>query len=559
MSGGLKEYGVLFSNSKLYSPALQREDQQGFQEHLRKLHQNKLEAWCPCQTRAKPRIFSRLRGRTYHPVKESNSGPRHSFDCTRYSLPNDFSGRGTYTVGVVEETKHGIQITFREPMTRRPTPAESTGTGLSRVSGSGRTQSRMSPRGLLDYFWTEASLNRWHPNMAGKRSWGVVARELNKAAEPIRLNGVPLSEYLMVLEPDLTGSSLHASTRRFIATAKRLAAADRGDTPRVLIIVEIQAVHRDIDGTSLDIGASWSGVGLRVHVDEHGFEVLKRGSVDFRRLAENAPIHDRGEVRLVALLQIEISGQQGDWIANVQSGAVSAMTAQFIPYASDYERRFTRDLIAEERWFIKPLRYDAAEVVFPDALLLDGKDRPRAMEVYGRNGDPVYRKRKETKTALYADGAAGAQPWVWDVPAGADPWTVKRPPFPQRVIHPKAKQGKEHHVGWHKAIPTNTAQKHETPQADFVRPPLPQVPIGRPAFTPPSAPTLEQDRLGPSYGAYESNLMTRSPPPPLPDSPDERNPIRLVLKPQEPLQPETPLPTSISLPLWRRVLKLFFG
>ncbi len=68
--------------------------------------------------------------------------------------------------------------------------------------------------------------------------------------------------------------------------------------------------------------------------------------------------------------------------------------------ASDLERQFANDLVAEGRAFTKPLRYDAdTDIILPDFVLTDtGVVSGWPMEVFGRD-DADYRARRVEKAA----------------------------------------------------------------------------------------------------------------------------------------------------------------
>lgn len=94
--------------------------------------------------------------------------------------------------------------------------------------------------------------------------------------------------------------------------------------------------------------------------------------------------------------------------------ALMTVSPRFIPLDSGYEGMVEDRLWQEKRAFIKPLRYDGEEDVFPDFVLKDvpGVDA-LPMEVFGMNS-PEYLQRRQVKTAHY-DAEYGAEGWwYWD-------------------------------------------------------------------------------------------------------------------------------------------------
>jgi len=93
--------------------------------------------------------------------------------------------------------------------------------------------------------------------------------------------------------------------------------------------------------------------------------------------------------------------------------------------------RFSEGIVEEKLWqekraFIKPLRYDGEEDVFPDFVLKDvpGMDA-LPVEVFGMN-TPEYMQRKQEKIAHYDTEYGQGHWWSWEAAA-----SMEMPPFPQ--------------------------------------------------------------------------------------------------------------------------------
>jgi hypothetical protein len=112
------------------------------------------------------------------------------------------------------------------------------------------------------------------------------------------------------------------------------------------------------------------------------------------------------------------------WIV---ASAIMKTTLNFIPFASNYEKRVAKLLVEQNRSFRKPLRYDDTDAVFPDFVLLDTAVSEYPMEVYGMRHE-AYQKRREEKEQYYCE-EFGMNHWVW-VAAGEGA-TADPPPFPQ--------------------------------------------------------------------------------------------------------------------------------
>jgi hypothetical protein len=94
--------------------------------------------------------------------------------------------------------------------------------------------------------------------------------------------------------------------------------------------------------------------------------------------------------------------------------ALMKVSPGFIPLDSGYKGAVEEKLWQEKRSFIKPLRYDGEEDVFPDFVLKDipGVDA-LPMEAFGMN-TPEYLLRKQEKTSHYESEYGPGRWWSWN-------------------------------------------------------------------------------------------------------------------------------------------------
>ncbi len=109
--------------------------------------------------------------------------------------------------------------------------------------------------------------------------------------------------------------------------------------------------------------------------------------------------------------------------------ALMTVSPRFIPLDSGYEGVIEEKLWQEKRAFIKPLRYDGEEHVFPDFVLKDvpGVDA-LPMEVFGMN-TPEYLLRKQEKISHYESEYGPEHWWSWNAAEKSD-----MPAFPFRKM-----------------------------------------------------------------------------------------------------------------------------
>ncbi|WP_238493694.1 DUF1173 family protein [Pantoea ananatis] len=100
--------------------------------------------------------------------------------------------------------------------------------------------------------------------------------------------------------------------------------------------------------------------------------------------------------------------------------ALMSVSPRFIPLDSGYEGMVEDRLWQEKRAFIKRLRYDGDEDVFPDFVL---KDVPCVdalpMEVFGMSS-PDYLRRKQAKSAHYDSEYGAGIWWYWNAAEKSD-------------------------------------------------------------------------------------------------------------------------------------------
>ncbi|MGN9788668.1 hypothetical protein ACTMTF_45215 [Nonomuraea sp. ZG12] len=78
---------------------------------------------------------------------------------------------------------------------------------------------------------------------------------------------------------------------------------------------------------------------------------------------------------------------------------------------SSYELMMADHLIAHQRAFTKPLRYDGIEEVFPDFILTDAPGPAVYVEVYGMPKREAYGARKRAKQAHYQQARLPVVEW----------------------------------------------------------------------------------------------------------------------------------------------------
>lgn len=93
----------------------------------------------------------------------------------------------------------------------------------------------------------------------------------------------------------------------------------------------------------------------------------------------------------------------------IDSVSLMLTSEQWIPIEGVHELPLIGALVAQQRRFIKPLRYDARSAApFPNALLLDTGPSPMPLHVLS-----VFMNPKERAVKEKAIARVGEMAWVW--------------------------------------------------------------------------------------------------------------------------------------------------
>ena len=179
----------------------------------------------------------------------------------------------------------------------------------------------------------------------------------------------------------------------------------------VLILAPIKAIHETDFGGRIEL----------LHLPEFTFWLSQHvlNSIQRRFERELGALNatpDKKSVqddRVVGLFKIAALKNKVDQLRILDAGLLR-VTPDWIPVHSSYESILARALVGQQRYFQKPLRYDAdTETVFPDFLLTDCGAVPVPLEVFGFTNNPTYESRKQAKLNYYR--SLDAPFWCWDV------------------------------------------------------------------------------------------------------------------------------------------------
>lgn len=339
------------------------------------------------------------------------SGHEHAPDCRFYSVWPDERQAAIYAPDVVKAAADGRLVVRLPTGLQKKDVPDKTRDALSAGAGPGRRRRQPSMRllGLLHLLWEQSGINVWHPAFdKKKRSPGWVSWRLNETAARIRIGRIPLQQSLMLMA--MKDSPQVAQNRQI--------AKDAGRGARRLILISQLAAWSDAADerlqTTLPLGLFF------------GFPDLVLPE-DVRLRLERSFCRELGDwrrgMKVVVIVETEppettfrhVDGRnRPSSCSTVIDVALMTVSPRFIPLDSGYEGIVEDRLWQEKRAFIKPLRYDGEDDVFPDFVLKDvpGVDA-LPVEVFGMN-TPEYQLRRQQKTAYYDAEYGQGNWWYWN-------------------------------------------------------------------------------------------------------------------------------------------------
>lgn len=369
-----------------------------FQQALARAHQNGQRPRCLCTPAGLDMYVARHE--RYRVKRLPDSGPQHHPSCPSYEPEDACSGLG-YLVGDAVRDAGSDQVELRVdfPWVRlhgRAVPSGPPG-DCGEVANP---RARMSLRAVMNYLFERAGFNRWTPAMAGKRHQGVLHKYLMDAAVGIAVKGVPLAERLYVPERFDERRMAEVAARRSEKLA--ILRPQDGCSPMALVIGDLKAcepgdlVHRLWIRHMPD---------LPLLQAPQGWQRLVRA---YRPLLE---AHDADGGRRLRLVMGALVRARRSCGYEIDTGHLMLTNRDWIPLEGPHELPLVEALVAQQRRFFKPLRYDApTAALFANVLLLDGGPRPVAMHLFS---DLMSEKDRAIKERLLQ--ANNGSSWVWSV------------------------------------------------------------------------------------------------------------------------------------------------
>ncbi|MEV0934266.1 DUF1173 family protein [Streptomyces phaeochromogenes] len=349
---------------------------------------------CLCQTPALRLVIRCSRAGRYHLAGWPGEGELHDPSCSFHKLATELTGRDAYSTEAIHEGDDGVAIRFSAALTRKLSAPEPN--KASTEQRDGRARRTVGLLGLLHWLWEEAQLTAWHPRWR-RRTWWVCHARLREQIAGCSINHEELTDALYVVPP-FREEYARRNTAAFetfrIARLKRR----RGTQRRGLVLGEIKDVRPTQYGVRYALAHHRGALFATTALDER----LRRS---YRHAFSTAA--DEHEARRIGLFLVELSPKGNVRVVDMAAMLVSKF---YVPADSSHEVVMANALTDAGRAYVKPVRYDGSDLVFPDFVLTD--THPHSyVEVYGIHGRESYDQRKRVKQAHYQRQGAGLIEW----------------------------------------------------------------------------------------------------------------------------------------------------
>ena len=297
-----------------------------------------------------------------------NTGHQHHPDCDSYEIPSELSGRGEVQNKAISEdhetglTSLKLDFSLSKMSTKR---AVSQGSGKE-VTAVKADPKKLTIRSLLHFLYDEAGLNKWTPNMQGKRSWFVVRKYLLQAAQNKVTKSNPIGECLLIPENFSIEHKDKITTRRrkFLSKLKK-----QGSKQKMGILIgEVKAIDESRFGYKMTIK----------HMPDTpvfmGEEVYNRINKAFP--TELAFFYEKESIHLLTICTFSLSASGSPQVETI---SLMAVDQNWLPFENIEELEFIEKLCSSKQPFIKGLRYNlGSSDVIASVLLTDG-EQPTAV------------------------------------------------------------------------------------------------------------------------------------------------------------------------------------
>ncbi|MFG6433020.1 DUF1173 family protein [Roseateles sp. LYH14W] len=320
----------------------------GFAEAIARAHAGRLRPRCLCRSEGAEMYVARL-AHGYVVKRMPDTGNRHAADCPSFAPSAEQTGLAPLLGSAIREDPATGITTLRLdfPLFRsRQTGYSTVASSSAHVYGVSASGTKLSMGGLLHYLWEHAGLTRWHPGFEGKRTWAIIRRHLQRAADHVIAGGCSLGARLYVPEPFSLANQDEIRARRWANWSS--AAAQEGRHQQLsLLIAEVKEV----------LPARHGHKAVVKHVPDVAFTldepICKAIGQRFSR--ELGMWTSGPDIRMLMLATFELRPAGVPAICGIH---LMPVTRQWLPVDTMNEQQLVEQLVRDGRSFKKLLRYD---------------------------------------------------------------------------------------------------------------------------------------------------------------------------------------------------------
>ncbi|CAD0264185.1 conserved hypothetical protein [Pseudomonas veronii] len=319
-----------------------------------------IEAECLCRgsthkingnDRAKVLIKRRSDRDGFYLFRAPNTGASHGIYCIFNTIPEKHCGRKVYTPSTIIETLDGnLKVTMKKRLLRSNEQFSASKANTGQFTC-------LTLKAVLDLLWSEAKLNRWHPEPKFRKRLGIVCADLTKVAARILSQETPVSKNLLVHAP--IGSNLEIANAEIVSNATQ-------QNSMLLIFAPLKPwiTDRPGPGPKLPIVGNFGlqAIFLPAHV------WAKTSS----KFSTEINLWEQGH-NVMAIAQV-VPQQSGNFVvAQVREVALMAVSDSWIPVYSQEDIKQELSIRNSLTSFIKPLRFDSSpDVDLPSFIIAAG-------------------------------------------------------------------------------------------------------------------------------------------------------------------------------------------
>lgn len=374
------------------------------QDRLKRAYANKARPLCLCRDPAPEMYIAKFEDR-FLIKRMPGSGDKHSPDCDSYEPPPELSGLGQVMGSAIQEdvtegvTNLKLNFSLKKlPGRQAPVPKE---TERESVKTDG---SKLTLRGLLHYLWDEAGLNRWAPAMEGKRSWFVVRKYLQQAAESKVAKGASLAEMLYIPET-------FNAERKFEIEARRMGkmlpyVANHSAARKLMLVVgEVKEITTSRYGYKV----------ILKHLPNYHFmmneDLYKRLTKSFAAQLGMKERHENSHLMLIGTFGIGHTE-----VATLEEVTLMNVSEHWIPFENTSEKTLIDLMTEKQRRFTKSLRYNLpSNKPLAAMVAADTHPDPTAMFIHN-DGDDAFNQAFEEMISQ-----CEMPQWIWHISKGEMP------------------------------------------------------------------------------------------------------------------------------------------